>query len=112
VQDVVDRTVTARVCAPGAPGWIGDRCRTDGDCAAGNRCAAGVCTQACQRLCPDQPGYADTTCVIDSALGGGGQCARTCSAVDRGASCAADTTCTTRPRFAAPGTRSVCAPVR
>ena len=102
--------VTTTVCAPGAPGWIGDRCRADGDCQAGNRCSAGVCTQACQSLCPDAPGYATTTCVTDAKLGAGGQCARTCSLTDNGASCAAGLMCAARPKLGGTGTRNDCVP--
>jgi len=104
--------VTTMVCAPGAPGFIGDRCRADGDCTGGNTCRAGVCAQSCQRLCPDAPGYAMTTCVTAPALGTGGQCARTCSLTDNAATCAAGTTCTALPRFGATGSRSVCMPTR
>ena len=102
--------VTATVCAPGAPGWIGDRCRTGADCQAGNTCSAGVCTQACQAACPDVPGYAMTTCVRDATLGPAGQCARTCSLTDNGAACPGGTVCAARPRLSGTGTRNVCVP--
>ena len=103
-------TVTTSVCAPGAPGWIGDRCRADGDCGLGNTCRAGLCTQPCQRACPDQPGYAMTTCVTDARLGPAGQCARTCSLTDNSAACAAGSVCAARPRLGSSTPRTVCVP--
>ena len=57
--------VTAKVCVPGSPGWVGDHCFADADCAFGTSCEAGICTVACDRYCSDQPGWAETFVPID-----------------------------------------------
>jgi len=107
-------STTAAVCAPGSPGWIGDRCLADADCTGGTRCQAGVCTQACTRFCTDQPGYADTFCAAEPTLGtggAGGSCVRQCSPSSNGSECAAGSTCVARARFGQVATvRNVCVP--
>jgi L,D-transpeptidase catalytic domain len=104
-------SVVASVCMPGSPGWIGDRCLADSDCGNGTECRGGLCTQACDRYCADQPGYADTFCAVEPALGVGGQCARTCTPTTNGSECAGNSTCVARGRIGAPGTvRNVCVP--
>lgn len=104
-------TVTAAVCVPGAPGWVGDRCLANADCANGTSCHGGVCTMACERFCTDQPGYADTFCVRDAALGAGGSCARQCTASSNGSECAAGNACVARGRNGQPSSvRTVCIP--
>lgn len=109
-------SVSANVCLPKSPGWIGDHCKTSADCQTGNECrgatadAPGICSQACTVLCPDQPGWADTTCVNVAAFGSGGSCARTCTPASNGSECPRDMTCGVAQK---PGTgisRNVCLP--
>jgi hypothetical protein len=104
-------SVTASVCIPGSPGWVGDRCRASTDCTDGTTCHEGVCTIACERYCDDQPGYADTFCVSDPALGSGGNCARTCTPSSNGSECSEDSACVARGRNGQPSTvKNVCIP--
>jgi hypothetical protein len=104
--------VTASVCVPGSPGWVGDRCLADADCKNGTRCGPrGVCAMPCDRFCADQPGYADTFCVRDDSLGAGGQCARQCTPASNASECSAGNTCVPRGRNGAPSTiKDVCIP--
>lgn len=111
------QSVTATVCMPGSPGWVGDRCFLDGDCADGTSCEGaagatpGVCTMPCERYCPDQPGWADTFCVNDPALGAGAHCARQCTPASNASECPADHDCVPLARNGDPGTvRNVCVP--
>jgi hypothetical protein len=110
-------TVTADVCVPGSPGFIGDRCFSDDECREGLTCGgadparggAGICTQACTRLCPDAPGFPTTTCVTDAA--GAASCARRCDASAHAPECAGDQVCTPVQRAARPDqTADVCRP--
>jgi len=108
--------VSARVCLPGTHGWIGDRCQADAECTLGTTCNGeepgqpGICTQACQRYCPDLPGYAWTFCADEPALGGG-TCLRQCTPGANAAECPADHDCVARARLGQPGTvRNVCLP--
>lgn len=105
-------TTSAAVCVPGSPGWVGDRCLVNADCKSGTRCGPrGVCAMPCDRFCTDQPGYADTFCVRDDALGAGGQCARQCTTASFGAECSAGSACVARGRNGAPSTiKNVCIP--
>ncbi len=110
-------TVSAKVCMPGSVGWIGDHCFADGDCHGGNRCAgasagkAGICTQACTRFCPDEPGSPWTFCAAEPTLGTGGSCMRECTPMSNASECAADTVCTMRSRVGDARTvKSVCVP--
>ncbi|MEZ4401589.1 MAG: L,D-transpeptidase [Kofleriaceae bacterium] len=103
--------VESEVCLPGSPGWIGDHCLAGDDCGAGLTCTAGVCTQTCQRFCPDQPGTSETGCVLDDNLGDGGHCARTCDRDELSSSCPAGMACLPVERAGASGTRDVCTPV-
>jgi L,D-transpeptidase catalytic domain len=103
--------LTAAVCVPGSPGWVGDRCLADGDCGGGTRCSSGVCTMACNQFCSDQPGSADTFCARDDKLGAGGQCARQCTPASNGSECAGGLACQVRGRNGSPTiTRTVCVP--
>lgn len=77
VPAVVERYAadgSGEVCVPGSGGWIGDRCATDDDCDGGTCSSLGdgprVCTEACDRFCPDSAGDAPTLCVADPADGG------------------------------------------
>jgi len=108
--------VRATVCMPGSPGWVGDHCFTMAECKTGNVCVGasggtpGLCTQSCTRFCPDMPGWAETTCVEESELGGK-SCVRQCTPASNASECPAGTTCEVR-RWAADAskTRTVCVP--
>lgn len=110
-------SVTANVCAPASRGWVGDRCRADGDCTNGTSCKGataeqpGLCTMPCTRYCADQPGAPDTFCANVSAFGAGGSCMRQCTPSSNASECPAQTTCRPVSRFSAPSTtRHVCMP--
>lgn len=110
-------SVSANVCLPHSPGWIGDHCTGDGDCDAGLAClgatasSTGVCTQACSALCPDQPGWAETTCVNAPMIEAGGSCLRRCTPATNGSECPRDMDCAPEPRASLPSaTRYVCVP--
>lgn len=111
-------TVTrADVCLPGTEGWIGDRCMNDDECGAGRQCTPveggpeGLCTQACERFCPDQDGgYASTFCVDapDSVPVEGGMCVARCVSDD---DCPVGTACQATGRFnEAEVVRGACVP--
>lgn len=91
--------VVATVCLPGSGGWVGDHCLTASDCGSGTTCKgatltqAGVCTMACDRLCADQPGYADTFCAAVPSLGATGSCLRQCTPSSNAAECPSDMQC-------------------
>ncbi|MBA3454700.1 MAG: hypothetical protein H0T42_16555, partial [Deltaproteobacteria bacterium] len=110
--------VTASVCLPKSPGWVGDHCLVAGDCGSGTTCLGatatkpGVCSMACTRYCSDQPGYADTFCAAVPTLAAGGTCLRQCTPSSNAAECPSDMACTTTARFGTPyGTaKSVCLP--
>jgi len=108
-------SVSAKVCVPGSPGWVGDQCLASGDCASGNQCfgaatgVAGQCTQACTGSCPDQPGFPLTHCVSDPALGGSA-CARRCTPESNGSECPAGSSCVQRKQVGTTKIRNVCIP--
>jgi hypothetical protein len=110
------QTVRATVCVPGSPGWIGDHCFADADCQTGNHCAGaaggvlGVCTQSCQRTCPDQPGWPSTMCVNVPELGGA-TCVRQCTTASNATECAADASCDYRARNGSSSGHDVCLPI-
>jgi hypothetical protein len=107
---------TASVCVPGSPGWIGDRCRSNGECGTGLRCAIaasgvpGVCTQSCTSACADQKARPRTTCVSESRVSANGRtCLRQCTPASNAPECPAGFDCATRTR--ANGTSAnVCVP--
>src|SRR5262249_10132443 len=107
--------VTANVCMPHSPGWIGDHCLSTNDCTNGTTCrgatqlAPGICSMDCSSLCPDQPGWADTFCASVPALGAAPSCVRQCTLASNGAECPSDMTCAQTTR-AAGGTRTACLP--
>lgn len=113
-------SVTAEVCLPGSPGFIGDRCFTDDECQAGHTCGGGdasagepgTCTQPCTRLCPDAAGFPTTTCVLEGGTeGGAATCARRCDADANAPECAGDQICAPAARAARPGQSvNVCRP--
>jgi hypothetical protein len=100
--------VTATVCVPGSPGWIGDHCLAEGECQDGNQCSLGICTQACTRFCPDVPGWPMTTCIAD-VTAAGPSCLRQCTSASNASECPADTRCEIRTRVGG-SSRSVCVP--
>ena len=104
------------VCLPGTDGWIGDRCLVDDDCLSGychelDGESAGLCTEACNRYCPDRDGgYAVTFCVDadPNAPENGGMCVNRCSSND---DCALGSTCESRARHSqARVVRDACVP--
>ena len=112
-----DPGTTARVCMPGSRGWIGDHCFTDLDCQEENHCAGargaepGICTQACERYCPDAPGRPPTFCVDEPALGGS-VCVRQCTPESNASECPASSACMARSRAGQPSVeRDVCLPL-
>ena len=96
-------SVRRDVCLPGTDGWMGDRCLADDDCIS-EYChevegeSAGICSEACNRYCPDlDGGYAGTFCVDadPNAPGNGGMCVNRCSSND---DCALGSTCESSER--------------
>jgi len=110
-------TVKADVCLPGTEGWMGDRCLASTECTGGacapvnaDEGAAGICTQACSRSCPDQASYAGTFCVTASDESGlaDGMCVATCTSND---DCSLGATCEIEPRNGqASVSKKVCLP--
>jgi hypothetical protein len=90
-------SVSATVCVPGSPGWIGDHCFADGDCKHGTSCAGasgsqpGQCTESCLASCPDQPGAPTTICIHDRS--DAASCFRECTPASNAAECAAGFDC-------------------
>ena len=112
-------SVSANVCMPASPGWVGDHCLANTDCKTGTTCAGaspgrpGVCTMACNQFCADQPGYADTFCakLPTSFAPTGGSCLRQCTPSSNAAECPSDMTCQQAMRFGSPAaTKYVCMP--
>jgi len=109
--------VTATVCTSGSRGWVGDHCFASSECTNGTTCAGatastpGICTMSCTRVCPDQPGYADTFCANLMSRPAGGSCVRQCTPSSNASECPSDMTCRTMPRNGQPFvTRAVCMP--
>ncbi len=97
-----DRSASADVCLPGSQGWIGDRCMQDDECDT-NLCIPveggpqGICSQRCDRYCPDRVGAATTFCIDapGSVPHDGGMCVARCSSDD---DCPGGTRCEASPR--------------
>lgn len=102
-------TLTASVCLPGSPGWIGDRCLSASDCEGGTSCVAGVCTQACTRTCADRPGWAATFCARNDAPLGD-TCLRTCTPASNAPECPGGFSCVERTRPGTTTKKFVCVP--
>ena len=109
--------VSANVCMPASPGWVGDHCTSNSDCKTGTTCAGatagrpGVCTMACSQFCADQPGYADTFCAAMPSLAPGGSCVRQCTPNSNASECPTDQTCSPAPRFGQTAVvKNVCTP--
>ncbi len=100
-------------------GWIGGPCGRDSDCAySGGLCLPenggyprGMCTQECDRFCPDQDGMPVTFCV-DNVLMGPGACVQRCDYIAfEGTGCRPGYSCVTRPRTGEPDVSfGVCLP--
>jgi hypothetical protein len=109
------RTTRASVCMPGSPGWVGDHCFSDDDCKNGNHCAAaageppGICTQACERACPDEPGFPSTFCAVGVPGLDSPTCVRQCTSASNASECPADSTCVAQQNSDG-RTREVCVP--
>ncbi len=93
-----------------ADGWIGGACADIGDDACGGtECDAslpgGMCTQACERTCPDQSGRPGTLCVEFGTEGP--QCVIKCSGPT---DCRSGYACEVRSRPDGTGASSVCVP--
>ncbi|MGK0359516.1 MAG: hypothetical protein ACI9U2_001818, partial [Bradymonadia bacterium] len=109
-----DLTVTTVALGEPVPadGWVGDGCRAaiecgDFDCLSD--LPGGLCTEACERFCPDRDGAAGTFCV-DLGFDDGGRCVATC---DDDAQCRDGYACTGMPRYnESATTRGVCVPVQ
>lgn len=103
------------VCMPAGARWIGDRCLDGNDCDSrdcrglvGEALAVGICTEACERYCPDRAGAASTLCVSDPEDATTGRCLARCSSA---AECPLGTTCEDEPRFGQPEVvHGVCLP--
>ena len=102
-------------------GWIGGPCSLDNDCDyPGGLCLPenggyprGMCTQECDRFCPDQDGMPVTFC-IDNVLMGPGACVQRCDyVVFDETGCRPGYRCVTRPRSGEPEiTFGVCLPTQ
>lgn len=95
-------------------GWIGDGCTASLQCGEGEMTClsdlpGGLCTEACERFCPDRAGAAGTFCV-DLGFDDGGRCVATCDSDD---DCRDGYACTEMPRINEPETaKTVCVPTR
>jgi hypothetical protein len=85
-----EQSASAKVCAPGTRGFIGDRCLDADDCEAGYACTEVTpgsdlkfCTDSCTGTCDDEPGAPGTACMDDFA-GEGSTCVRLCSPQENG----------------------------
>lgn len=104
-------SVVRDVCLPGTRGWIGASCFADAECQPELTCerpagatadAAGECSVACTKYCPDLLGYDGTFCVD-------GRCRRRCLPETNDAGCAPGLTCRQEERFNTPWVKaSVC----
>lgn len=93
-------------------GWIGGACTSAASLGCGQTFCdqsfpEGMCTQPCERYCPDLAGRAGTFCVSDPE-GEGGLCALICESDD---DCRPGYACKEQPRHNEPGVlRKVCLP--
>ena len=66
---------------------------------------------ACERYCADQPGYADTFCANDPALGSGGTARASARRRSNASECPADSACVAEARNGQPSVvKNVCIP--
>ena len=94
-------------------GWIGGSCQNDTVC-GGTFCDVtmpdGLCTQSCERFCPDLAGRPGTFCVADPQSDETGLCVLTC---ESDADCRQGYACQEQPRFNEPDTiKQACVPVK
>jgi hypothetical protein len=126
--DAVSADDGTTACDPHAPpaldpGWIGGRCQTATDCGYADAVClgdadgfpGGLCTLACDRLCPDQTGAGMTaTFCVDGAgpLAGTGMCVAQCDYAQSAQSgCRSCWGCNHTSRFNEPATvKDTCAP--
>jgi L,D-transpeptidase catalytic domain len=109
-------SVNRTVCLPGPQRWLGSRCTTHEDCDSGvcgpyaeGESTVGLCTEACDRYCPDTEGAPGTFCV-DNTLGvdGAGMCVAQCVLNE---DCPLGTACVSASRVGQPDRVSnVCLP--
>lgn len=100
-------------------GWIGGPCQQDADCAyEGGICLPeeggyprGMCTQDCDRFCPDQDGMPVTFCIGGVLMTSGG-CVQRCDYLAfQGTGCRPGYSCVTRSRYQESSTSNgVCLP--
>ncbi|MCA9525576.1 MAG: CapA family protein [Myxococcales bacterium] len=85
-------------------GWIGGAC-VDADACGGGICLAdapgGLCSEPCERFCPDRAGRVSTFCV-DLGFANGGVCVAQCGGA---ADCRPGYTCVEAERYGDPATR-------
>ncbi len=93
-------------------GWIGGSCGSDADCAyAGGFCVpgpagySGMCSQACDKFCPDELGMVVTFCVEGKHVGvsDAGACVAKCDHQKSPTGCRPGYACVDLPRFNDPG---------
>ncbi len=96
----------------GPLGWIGSPCEHDDDCDfTDGECLAeegghpgGMCSVACDRICPDQDGFPVTFCT-DTELTDGGYCHTRCDyGLFPGVGCRDGYMCAVMPRYGEPET--------
>ena len=111
-----DGSAAADVCVPGSEGWIGDGCLSDDECSTGlctpiDGGPRGICTEPCDRFCPDREGgFAGTFCAPapSSVPEDGGMCVARCSS---DSDCVVGTTCRAIGRYGQSGlVRRTCLP--
>ncbi|MCK6575402.1 extensin family protein [Myxococcota bacterium] len=104
--------------APGNVGFIGASCAVDADCTfaeafclgADEGYPNGMCSQDCDRFCPDQAGASVTFCVGE-LVAGGGACVQQCDYAAFETGCRPGYGCRQAARFNEAGvTRQVCLP--
>lgn len=93
-------------------GWIGGACATDATCGGAiclDNLPGGLCTERCERVCPDRAGRAITFCA-DLGYDDGGVCVARCT---RDADCREGYACLEAERHTQPEIRQrVCIPTR
>jgi hypothetical protein len=111
-------SVTADVCSPGSPGWVGDHCFADSECGNGTTCLGagsdtpGLCTESCTKFCPDEVGFPETACVYAQVLThqDAPTCLRQCDPANHGSECPSDMACGSVERAASTLMKTVCLP--
>ncbi len=103
-------------------GWIGGPCKTHAECGSpdgfcfdqAQDFAYGMCSEPCEKYCPDTPGAVVTFCVNTQELGmepSEGTCVAKCDDAQSPGGCRPGYLCKVLPRFNDPATQaSVCVP--